>query len=387
MLARLAPERMPVVVFVTAYDQYAVRAFEVHALDYLLKPVADARFAEALARAKQRVRERRGEVARAGGGADSQLERLAALLAERRSRYLTRLLVPARERTLVVEVDEIDWIEADDYYVALHVGGRRHLLRETLAQLEERLDPERFCRVHRSAIVNVTRVREIHPLFRGDSALILENGERVPLSRTRRADFQRRFAPLAALTALLIRPTAPASGSLQPAWPSGGRSAMLARNRRLRPRQGRAARRPPGHHLLRLDRQPAQALPQGRGHRRPPLCRQRPRADHRRHLGRHRRLAARRRPAPRPAHRRAGGDLHGVPLDPGVLPRPGRDGGWRLYRAAIEFAVAGQREQALATLERASAAGYPTGDRIDTEPAFAALRDDPRARQLVAGKR
>jgi two-component system, LytTR family, response regulator len=195
VLARLAPERMPVVVFVTAYDQYAVRAFEVHALDYLLKPVTDARFAEALARAKGRGRERRAGVAPSGGAADSDLERLAALLAERGQRYLTRLLVPARERTLVVEVDEIDWIEAADYYVEIHVGGRRHLLRETLSQLEGRLDPARFCRVHRSAIVNVTRVREIHPLFRGDGTLILLSGERVPLSRTRRADFLRLFAP------------------------------------------------------------------------------------------------------------------------------------------------------------------------------------------------
>jgi two-component system LytT family response regulator len=195
VLGRLAPERLPVVVFVTAYDQHAIRAFEVHALDYLLKPVADARLAEALAHAKQRVRERRGESAPPGGLAALELERLAALLAERRQGYLSRLLVPARERTLVVEVDEIDWIEAADYYVALHVGGRRHLLRETLSQLETRLDPERFCRVHRSAIVNVAQVREIHPLFRGDCTLILRGGERVPLSRTRRADFERLFAP------------------------------------------------------------------------------------------------------------------------------------------------------------------------------------------------
>ena len=181
VLARIGAEAAPVVVFVTAYDQYAVRAFEVHAVDYLLKPIDEARFAQALRRARAQARARRG------GAADP---RLRALLAD----HARRLLVRGREKTVVVDVEEIDWIEAADYYATLHVGGRSHLLRETLTELARRLDPARFFRVHRSAIVNLERIIEIHPLFRGDSELVLRDGTRVRLSRTRRREFQRRFA-------------------------------------------------------------------------------------------------------------------------------------------------------------------------------------------------
>jgi len=184
VLEQLRAEATPLVVFVTAYDRYAVRAFEVHAVDYLLKPIDNPRFAQALGRAKARARDRRrGEI---DGG-------LAALLHDR-SRYARRFLVPTREATVVVNADEIDWIEAADYYASLHVGGKSHLLRETLTELAERLDPERFFRVHRSAIVNLARVREIHPLFRGDCELVLSNGARVRLSRTRRGEFERLLA-------------------------------------------------------------------------------------------------------------------------------------------------------------------------------------------------
>jgi len=144
LLEQIGADAVPVVVFVTAYDNYAVRAFEMHGLDYLLKPFDDARFAHALARAKEQVR---------GRG---------------RSPYARRFLVRLREKLVVVNAAEIDWIEAADYYVTLHAAGKSHLLRETMAALEKRLDPERFVRVHRSAIVNIDRVREIHPLFRGD---------------------------------------------------------------------------------------------------------------------------------------------------------------------------------------------------------------------------
>jgi two-component system, LytTR family, response regulator len=184
VLARLDPQQTPVVVFVTAYDRYAVRAFEVHAVDYLLKPVDADRFREALRHARARVAARRGAAADPG---------LAALLQER-ARYPSRLLVPARGRTLVVEVAAIDWIEATDYYASIHTGAQTHLLRQTMAQLERILDPSRFFRVHRSAIVNLERVREIRPLFRGDSSLLLATGARVRLSRTRRSAFQRLFA-------------------------------------------------------------------------------------------------------------------------------------------------------------------------------------------------
>ena len=184
VLAALPSGHAPVVVFVTAYDQYAVRAFDVHAVDYLLKPVDESRFAEALARAKAQARARRH------GAADPRLD---ALLDDH-ARHARRFLVRTHDKTVVVDAADVDWIEAADYYATLHVGERAHLVRETLAGLARRLDPERFLRVHRSAIVNLDRVREIHPLFRGDAELVLAGGTRVRLSRTHRAEFKRRFA-------------------------------------------------------------------------------------------------------------------------------------------------------------------------------------------------
>jgi two-component system LytT family response regulator len=186
VVAALPPGRAPVVVFVTAYDRYALRAFDVHAVDYLLKPVHEKRFAEALSRAKDVARARR-----AGAPGDGRLD---ALL-EDHARHTRRFLVRTHEKTVVVDAQDVDWIEAADYYATLHVGPRAHLVRETLTDLARRLDPERFFRVHRSAIVNLDRVREIHPLFRGDAELVLAGGTRVRLSRTRRAEFKKAFAP------------------------------------------------------------------------------------------------------------------------------------------------------------------------------------------------
>jgi len=183
LLEQLGPAQAPTTVFVTAYGDHAIRAFEFHALDYVLKPIDDARFARALARAKEQVRLR---------GRGTPDPRVGALLAER-GRYARRFLVKGRDRTLVVNAEDIDWIGAADYYVELHVGGQAHLLRETMNELAARLDPEKFFRVHRSAIINLERVREIHPLFRGDCDLVLEGGRRVRLSRTRRAEFERLF--------------------------------------------------------------------------------------------------------------------------------------------------------------------------------------------------
>jgi len=174
----------PQVVFVTAYSEHALRAFEVHAVDYLLKPLADHRFELALSRAKEQVRLRRGGEPAAAG--------LGALLREH-SRQTRRILVRDRERTLVLEAEAIDWIEAADYYAMIHSGGRSHLLRETMNELEQRLDPVRFFRVHRSAIINLERVREIVPLFRGDRTLVLADGTQVRLSRTRREAFERQL--------------------------------------------------------------------------------------------------------------------------------------------------------------------------------------------------
>jgi two-component system, LytTR family, response regulator len=169
VLRALAGEPMPAIVFVTAYDKYAVRAFDVHAVDYLLKPFDDARFAEALARAKAR----RGE---------AMTERIAKLLDERPK----RVLVKDGGRVLFLKADEIDWIEAADYYVKLHVAGKVHMLRESMAALEARLDSATFFRVHRSAIVNLERVRELQPYSKRENVLVLRDGTKLRLTRSRR---------------------------------------------------------------------------------------------------------------------------------------------------------------------------------------------------------
>ena len=184
LLEMVGADAVPAIIFATAFDHYALRAFEVHALDYLLKPFTDARFAAALARAKQQVLDRRHGVVDA---------RIAELLRAQQSPR-ARFLVPARARTVVVEAASIDWIEAADYYVSLHCGSQSHLLRETMDAIERQLDPQQFFRVHRSAIVNLARVREIHPLFRGDCELRLADGVTVRLSRNRRRDFEAQFA-------------------------------------------------------------------------------------------------------------------------------------------------------------------------------------------------
>ena len=177
-------EHMPAVIFVTAYDDFAVRAFEANALDYLVKPVEEARFAQALERTRERLR---------SAEAIALSRKLAALLAmEEQRRHqggaVTRLLVPTSAGDLVLDADEIDWIEADDYYAAVHARGRRHLIRESLASLEQRLEPNRFVRAHRSAIVNIDRVRELRSTSdaSGETVLVLRDGTRVPVSRRRR---------------------------------------------------------------------------------------------------------------------------------------------------------------------------------------------------------
>jgi two-component system, LytTR family, response regulator len=169
----------PVIVFITAYDKYALRAFEVHAVDYLLKPFDDARFGEALAHAKTMA------VGRRDGGV---VQRLAQLLnaAELRSARSSRFLVRTGGRVLFLRAEDIDWIEAADYYVKVHVAGRVHMLRETMASLEGRLDPTTFFRVHRSAIVNLERVQELQPFSKREHVLVLRDGTRLRLTRSRR---------------------------------------------------------------------------------------------------------------------------------------------------------------------------------------------------------
>jgi two-component system LytT family response regulator len=184
VLREVGAERMPLVVFVTAYDRFALRAFDVAAVDYLLKPFDDERFLRAMQRAKHAVRNAEvGELGRrlAGllerGGAEPPREAPAA--------YASRLMVKNTGRTVFIRVEEVDWIEADDYYAKLHVGDKTHLLRESMGSLESRLDPQRFFRVHRSAIVNLDRVREVQFLFRGEHVVILHDNTRLKLTRSR----------------------------------------------------------------------------------------------------------------------------------------------------------------------------------------------------------
>jgi two-component system, LytTR family, response regulator len=179
VLHAVRTEPLPVIVFVTAYDEWAVRAFEVEALDYVLKPFEDARLQAVVKRVRHRMRE---------PGRDDVLQRVRALLAERGAapRFLTRLLIRESGVVQFVELDTVDWIEAADYYARLHVGGRAQLVRYTLNQLEQQLDPSRFVRTHRSAIVNVAAIKEIRVAYQNQHAVVLKSGATVPLSRSKK---------------------------------------------------------------------------------------------------------------------------------------------------------------------------------------------------------
>lgn len=184
MLAQVDPNQLPVVVFVTAYDQYALRAFDAHALDYLLKPFDDDRFRQAVGRAKQQVRQ--GKL----GALSQQLLALldgtgppAATSTPHNGQYLKRLVIKAGGRVTILGVRDIDWIEADGDYVKIHAGKVWHLLRETMKHLETQFDPARFVRIHRSTIVNVERIKELQPYFRGEYVVILHDGTSLKLSR------------------------------------------------------------------------------------------------------------------------------------------------------------------------------------------------------------
>jgi len=166
----------PPVIFVTAYDEYAIRAFEVNALDYLLKPFSRERLAKAIHRAQEALAEEQDFAARLG----PLLESLAA-----QGQYLARLAVRDHDRIRVLDIDEVDWIGIEGEQVMVHVGDRAYPIRRTLAELEARLDPACFFRAHRSAIVNLDRVREVIPWFKGTHKLRLTTGAEVDLSRAR----------------------------------------------------------------------------------------------------------------------------------------------------------------------------------------------------------
>ena len=188
LLREIGADQMPHVVFVTAYDQYAVQAFDVHALDYLLKPFDEERFDRALDRARQRV-------AKEDRGSDLH-ERILGLLAEREAqgRPADRFLVKTDERMFFVPAADVEWIEAQGNYVYLHVGKDKHLLRHALASLEKQLDPRRFQRIQRAAVVNVDAIRELQPWFRGEFRVILKSGAELKLSRRYRDAFKRHAA-------------------------------------------------------------------------------------------------------------------------------------------------------------------------------------------------
>jgi two-component system LytT family response regulator len=173
VLEMLGGDAPPAIVFVTAYDQYALRAFEAGALDYLLKPFDNARFERALSRAKQKI-----EAAGARAAASQTVDRIA---------------VKQSGGVLFVKPDAIDWIEAADYYVCLHAGTKTHLLRRSMAELENELDPDVFCRIHRSAIVNMRRVKSLSLNAQGDYEVILEDATRLRLSRRHRQRLQERL--------------------------------------------------------------------------------------------------------------------------------------------------------------------------------------------------
>ena len=179
VLNALSLEHPPVVVFATAYDEFAVRAFEAHALDYLLKPISQQRFDVALARIRERLRAR---------DALRITDRLAAFLggaATAPARNGRAVIVTTGPVELVLNADEIHWIEAEDYYAAVHALGKRHLVRESLSSLERRLDPHYFVRVHRSAIVPLHRIRELKE-SPGGWVVVLRDGTEIPVSRRRR---------------------------------------------------------------------------------------------------------------------------------------------------------------------------------------------------------
>ncbi len=184
VLENLDPEALPTVIFVTAYDQYAIKAFDVHAVDYLLKPFDRERLGKAMERARSEHERRQA------GDARRQLLALLQDVETRREKYPARLVIKTSGRVVFLKVDEIDWVDAAGNYVRVHAGAESHMLRETMGRLEERLDPERFLRIHRSTIVNVEGIRELQQQFHGDYLVVLKNGQRLTLSRSYRDRIQ-----------------------------------------------------------------------------------------------------------------------------------------------------------------------------------------------------
>lgn len=182
---------LPITIFVTAYDKYALRAFQVHALDYLVKPFDDERFVEMIAFVRQQISRKK---------IGSLSEKLTSLLNDYHQKekgertFQTRLVLRSSGRISFIEVESIDWIGAEDSYVSINVGGKSHLMRESLTNLEKSLDPSMFLRIHRSTIVNITRIKELQPSFHGEFLVLLNDGKRLKLSRNYRESAMRIIA-------------------------------------------------------------------------------------------------------------------------------------------------------------------------------------------------
>jgi two-component system LytT family response regulator len=186
VIQQVGPDRMPMVVFVTAYDEYALQAFEVHALDYLLKPFGRDRLQQCLDHARhQRDRRHAGELGKS----------LLALVQDFKpeQKKQERLVIKSGGRVFFVRTEDIEWIEAAGNYVRLHLKDQSHLFRETMNQMEARLDPERFFRIHRSRIVNTERIKELQPWFNGEYVVLLQNGTQLRLSRSYREKLEERL--------------------------------------------------------------------------------------------------------------------------------------------------------------------------------------------------
>ena len=193
VIAEVGADRMPAVVFVTAFDQYALRAFEVHAFDYLLKPFEGERFDGALARARAHL----GASRREGYPGEQQLRRLLAEVLSQRgegaskpaSPFFERVAVKSDGATRILQIADVDWFETDGNYVRVHVGKSTYLIRTTANRLQEELDPARFARIHRRFLVNVDRVVGLEPWFGGDAVVLLRDGTKLRLSRNFREEF------------------------------------------------------------------------------------------------------------------------------------------------------------------------------------------------------
>jgi len=177
VIEKIGIEQMPVVVFVTAYDEFAIKAFEVSALDYLLKPFEEEQLIRAVKRAKREVQKRQAN------DLNDHLRQLLATV-KPEAKYLKRLIVKSGTQTVLVQAEDIDWIGSAGNYLELHVGRETHLVRERISRMEQKLDPEKFARIHRSTIVNLDRVKTLKHLFNGDHLTILSDDTKLNMSRT-----------------------------------------------------------------------------------------------------------------------------------------------------------------------------------------------------------